>query len=70
MVWWFYNHKRIIIVSADEKILKILLFKEVKVYEKYRLFCEKPISNIEELELEVEKHENIVLNEVSKWTES
>lgn len=26
LVWWFYNHKRIIIVSADEKILKILLF--------------------------------------------
>lgn len=49
--------------------LNILVHELIHIYVD-RLFCEKPISNIEELELEVEKHESIVLNEVSKWMES
>ena len=55
--------------SAEQMQLNILVHELIHIYVD-RLFCEKPISNIEELELEVEKHENIVLNEVSKWTES
>lgn len=55
--------------SAEQMQLNILVHELIHIYVD-RLFCENPISNIEELELEVEKHENIVLNEVSKWTES
>ena len=55
--------------SAEQMQINILVHELIHIYVD-RLFCEKPISNIDELELEVEKHENIVLNGVSKWTES
>lgn len=64
------NQYHILLSASAEQIqFNILVHELIHVYVD-RLFCEKQISNIEELELEVEKHENFVLNEVSKWMES